>query len=288
MIYDIDGNAYHYAFGIGGNSLEQAYDIAGNPLLEQPGVKQLKVMSYNVGSWTAFGAKATVDNQETWYTLQDAILATEDADLLGIQEYYSQIGNYSVPNMIEQYCGYLFDVDWVSTKAGRAIASKYVMSNTNEINFRNQNGEIRSYLIGDVDIDDLTIKFITAHLALDNPTIALQIQELVEAVNQFDYWILTGDFNINFTDAQSEGYNVLVKPFLDAGHHVANGSTFGFIPTFSTKKPGDDSDWRYLDNIMCSANINITDVYTNMQKITEHAGYAIDHLPLIAEVEVNI
>ena len=203
MIYDIDGNAYHYAFGIGGNSLEQAYDIAGNPLLEQPGVKQLKVMSYNVGSWTAFGAKATVDNQETWYTLQDAILATEDADLLGIQEYYSQIGNYSVPNMIEQYCGYLFDVDWVSTKAGRAIASKYVMSNTNEINFRNQNGEIRSYLIGDVDIDDLTIKFITAHLALDNPTIALQIQELVEAVNQFDYWILTGDFNINFTDFDS-------------------------------------------------------------------------------------
>ena len=240
MIYDIDKNQYNYAFDIDGMSLNQAYDIDKNPLfdIEPPIVEAFKVMSYNVGSWTAFGGKATSENQETWYTLQNSILSTEDADLLGIQEYYSKIGSYSVPTMLGQYYPYLFAVDWVSTKAGRAIASKYPMTNTREVNFQNQNGEIRSYVIGDVTIEGKTIKFISAHLALVNATIALQIQELLNTVSNFDYWVLTGDFNINFPDEQSEGYNVLVKPFLDAGYHVANGSVFGFIPTFTTKKTG--------------------------------------------------
>lgn len=290
MVYDINKNQYNYAFGVNGISLSQAYDIDKNSLLDiaPPITEAFKAMSYNVGSWTAFGAKATSENQETWYTLQNSILATEDADLLGIQEYYSKIGSYNVPTMLEQYYPYLFAVDWVSTKAGRAIASKYTMTNAKEINFQNQNGEIRSYLIGDVAIKGKTVKFLTAHLALDNATIALQIGELLTAVQHFNYWILTGDFNIPFPNAQSDGYNVLIKPFLDAGYHVANGSKFGFIPTFSTKTPEADSDWRCLDNIMCSANIDITNVYVNRQKITEHAGYAIDHLPLIAEMEIEI
>lgn len=285
-MYDIDKNPYNSAFNISGEPINQAYDIEGNPLFED-GPITLKVMSYNVGSWTAFGDKATTSNQETWYTLQNSILSAEKPDLLGIQEYYSAIGNYSVPTMLGQYLKYLFAVDWVSTKAGRALASRYVLRNTAEINFQNQNGEIRSYLIGDLTIGGKTIKFITAHLALDNATIILQIQELLSAVSDFDYWIITGDFNINFPNLQSDGYRYLVKPFLDEGYHVANGSSFGFINTFSTKQPGDDSDWRCLDNIMCSSNIDITDVYVNELKITDHAGYGIDHLPLIAELVLN-
>lgn len=283
-IYNINGSQVNNAYAKDGSELSQAYDINRNPLIP----KAFRVMSYNVGSWTAFGRKATSENQETWYTLQNSIIATEDTDFLGIQEYYSKIGNYNVSEMLGQYYPYLFAVDWVSTKAGRAIASKYPTTNAREINFQNQNGEIRSYLIGDVAIKGKTVKFLTAHLALDNATIALQIGELLDTVKSFDYWILTGDFNINFSGAQSEGYNILIKPFLDAGYNVANGDKFGFIPTFSTKKPGDESDWRYLDNIMCSPNIDITNVYVNRQKITEHVGYDIDHLPLIAEMEIEI
>lgn len=290
MIYDIEKKSYDYAFDISGARLNQAYDIDGNPLFDisPPVVETFKVMSYNVGSWTAFGGKATSENQETWYTLQNSILSTEDADLLGIQEYYSGIGSYNVPTMLGQYYPRLFAVDWVSTKAGRAIASKYPMSNTREVNFQNQNGEIRSYLIGDVVIGGKTVKFLTAHLALDNATIALQIQELLSVVRNFEHWILTGDFNIVFPNSQSDGYSVLIKPFLDEGYNVANGSAFGFIPTFSTKTPEADTDWRCLDNIMCSSNISITNAYVNRQKITEHRGYAIDHLPLVAEMEIEI
>lgn len=289
MVYDINKNQYNYAFDIDGMSLNQAYDLDKNPLLDTtpPVVESFKVMSYNVGSWTKFGEKATTENQETWYTLQNSILSTEDTDLLGIQEYYSKIGNYNVPTMLGQYYPYLFAVDWVSTKAGRAIASKYAMANAREVNFQNQTGEIRSYLIGDISIDGKTIKFITAHLALDEETVIKQIQELLHLVNNYEYWILTGDFNIEFTTAESVGYTNFVRPFLDAGYNVANASVFGFIPTFTTKKPGDDSSWASIDNILCSSNIDMKNVYTNKQKITEHADYQIDHLPLIAEMELN-
>ena len=287
-IYNAKGNPLLNAYNLNGGQISSAYNIDGRQIFPDA-QSTLKIMSYNVGAWTAFGNNATQENQETWYTLQNNILAEEQADLIGIQEYEDAIGSYNVPAMIRQYAPYLFDVDRVNNKAGRAIASKYLMTNSREINFTNQNGEIRSYLIGDVNIGGKMIKFITTHLALDNATVALQIQELLTAVESFEYWIITGDFNINFPNAQSEGYSILIEPFLNEGYNVANGDPngFGFIPAFSTGTPEQDTGWAYLDNIMCSSNIEIANVYVNRQKITEHAGYAIDHLPLIAEVVVN-
>lgn len=285
-IYNAKGNPLLNAYNLNGGQISSAYNIDGKQIFPDA-QSTLKIMSYNVGAWTAFGNNATPENQETWHTLQNNILAEERADLIGIQEYEDAIGSYNVSAMIRQYAPYLFDVDRVNNKAGRAIASKYLMTNSREINFTNQKGEIRSYLIGDVNIGGKIIKFITAHLALDNATVILQIQEIITAVASFDYWILTGDFNMEFPNVESEGYAHLIKPFLDAGYNVANGSDFGFIPTFSTKTPEQDTDWHCLDNIMCSSNIDITNVYVNRQKITEHAGYAIDHLPLVAEVVVN-
>ena len=285
MIYGLDGTVKTAIYSLE-SSAPSAYALNGTQVFPD-GTLPLKVMSYNVGSWTSFGSKATSANQEFWYALQSGIFNTERPDLCGIQEYYSAIGSYSVPTMLSQYFISQYEVDWVSTKAGRGLCANYTMSNAHEVNFQNQNGEIRSYLIADMTINGKAVKFLTAHLALENETIALQIGELLSAVANFDYWILTGDFNINFPDAQSTGYTMLVKPFLDAGYHVANGSTFGFIPTFSTKNPGDDSDWRYLDNIMCSANIDITDVYVNLAKMTAITTQGIDHLPLIAEMVIN-
>ena len=285
MIYGINGTAISSAYSLD-SAIPKAYALNGTQVFPD-GNLPLKVMSYNVGSWTAFGGKATASNQEFWYALQNGIFNTERPDLCGIQEYYSAIGSYSVPTMLSQYFTSQYEVDWVSTKAGRGLCANYTMTNAHEVNFQNQNGEIRSYLIADVTINGKTVKFLTAHLALDNATIIEQIQELLSAVANFDYWILTGDFNIAFPNAQSDGYTYLVKPFLDAGYHVANGSDFGFINTFSTKAPGDDSDWRVLDNIMCSANIDITDVYVDETKLEMLTTQGIDHLPLIAEMELT-
>lgn len=287
-VYDKPGNVLSIAYGLG-SVLSHAYAVDGTEIFpdEPPTPVAFKTMSYNVGSWTAFGQKATAANQDFWYGVQNAIFTANPVGLCGIQEYYSKIYSYNVPTMLAQYFTSMYAVDRGS-KAGRALCSDFPLSNGQEITFVNQDerDEIRSYLIGDVVIGGKTVKFLTAHLSLYTNAIIGEIQELLSAVANYDYWILTGDFNIAFPDAQSSGYTNLVKPFLDAGYHVANGSTFGFIPTFSTKSPGDDSDWRVLDNIMCSANIDITDVYVDTTKLTMLTTQGIDHLPLIAEMEL--
>lgn len=285
MIYYINGDSSDNAFDVNGNRLEQCFDINGNPLLEYDNT--LTIMSYNVGAWTAFGVNATTDNQITWYKLQNNILSNCKADLAGIQEYTSAICNYSVPKMLGFYFGQSFSVDRIAGKAGRDISSRFTISDSEEINFINQRGEIRSYLISTAHINGKEIKFLCAHLSYEVNIAELQIGELLDVVSNFEYWILTGDFNVPFQNVNSRGYQILVQAFLDAGYNVANGSSFGMFPTFTTATAGsEDISWSSIDNIMCSSNINILDVWTNTEKL-EHIGFGIDHLPLLARVEIN-
>lgn len=284
--YSIDGLKHKRLYSTSGKQLDNSYDTDGHSIFPDNGIT-IKVMSYNVGAWTAFGEWATEENQETWYSLQNLIFTTEKTDLVGIQEYHNAIGSYSVPAMLSNYFKDMFSFDW-TTSAGQAIASKEPMSNARRVIFKNQRGETRSYLIGDIAIDGKTVKLISTHLATNDLDITIkQLHELFFAIQSFDYWIMVGDFNIGFTDRQSQGYENLVLLFKNAGYHVANASSFGFIPTFTTRLPGKKFGWASIDNIICSQNIDIIDVYTNKQKITDHSDYRIDHLPLVADLSFN-
>lgn len=285
MIYTINGENKEECYNINGDRLPQCYDINGNPLLDTK-QETLKVLSYNVGSWTAFGRAATVQNQQTWYQLQNNILSNVNSDIAGFQEYYNKIGNYSVTKMLGFYYGQTFAVDKATGKAGRAISSKFTMQDSEEINFTHQRGEERSYLHTKLTINDKTVHFLNAHLSYEIDIAELQIDELLDVVQNYEYWILTGDFNVVFNSETDNGYIILVKKFLDSGYNVANGSTFGFIPTFNGGTPESQNDWRCIDNVMCSSNIEILDAYTNTLKLS-HAGYGIDHLPLIADIKIH-
>lgn len=285
--YDIDGLKQKRLYSISGQQLDNSYDTDGFSIFPDNNGITIKVMSYNVGAWTAFGEWATEENQETWYSLQNLIFTTEKPDLVGIQEYHNAIGSYSVPQMLSNYFEDMFSFDW-TTNAGQAIASKEPISNAHRVKFKNQRGEIRSYLIGDITIDGKTVKLISTHLAANDLDMATkQLHELFFTIQSFDYWIMVGDFNVGFTDRQSQGYENLVLLFKNAWYHVANASSFGFIPTFTTRLPGRKFGWASIDNIICSQNIDIIDVYTNKQKITDHSDYRIDHLPLVANLYFN-
>lgn len=285
MIYTINGNGGDECYNINGENLEQCYDINGNPLI----IRQrniFKIMSYNVGSWTAYGRPATIENQGTWYRLQNNILSSVNCDISGFQEYYNMIGNYSVLKMLGFYFGQSYAVDKTNNKAGRAISSKFTLSDSEEINFINQRGEERSYLHSIISINNKTIHFLNAHLSYEIDMAELQINELLTAVENYEHWILTGDFNVIFNSDSDEGYIILVKKFLDAGYNVANGSTFGFIPTFKYGIPDTTGGWNCIDNIMTSSTIEIVNAYTNNLKLN-HAGFGIDHLPFIAEIKIE-
>ena len=120
--------------------------------------------------------------------------------------------------------------------------------------------------------------------------ILAQIQELLDYVSDKEYWILTGDFNVRFDTVESDGYATLVEPFLNQGYHVANGDDFGILQTWCNQNS--TTDWHSIDNIFTSSNITITNAYVDDTKVDAYINgyfseYGIDHIPLIAELEVN-
>lgn len=281
MIYSITGSQLSQAFDVEGNDLSTAYDVLGEIVF----TKTLKVMSFNVGSWYGYADKVPAEQASYYHSMYDGIFEREDCDLIGIQEYYSMIGSYNMNTDMVQFFPYFYYVDRQSnpSKAGRAIGSKYQLSNTAEINFQAQQGEVRSFLTGTFQFGGKEIYLLTAHLALNRETLLAQIQELLDYLENKEYWILTGDFNINFDGAESQGYADLIEPFLNKGYHSANGTDFGFIKTFVLQ---DGTSWRCLDNIFTSGNITITDAYRDETKLYATLPNGIDHLPLIATLTI--
>ena len=282
-VYDKQGNQIDQPYDINGSVLAQCYDIDQNPLLG----KSLKVMTYNVGSWYYNGIVTPSDKQDIYYHLQSSIFEAEDVDVVGIQEYYSAIGSYSVPTMLGNYFSSLYTVDKTSSKAGRALASKYTLSETQEINFVHQNGEVRSYLKAYIYVDGKKVCFITAHLAYPSTATAIeQSDELIAVASQDDYCIVTGDFNVNANNSSSSGYLNIVQAWENAGFNSANCADFGFIPThINSANPS--GTWEILDHIFTTPNIDITNAYRNMTKINDDIGDIIDHVPVIAYLNIK-
>lgn len=282
MIFDVDGNTLTTAFNTLGAELEQAYDINGTEVWSTSNA--LRIMSFNVGSWGGYAQYVPDEETEYYLNLYRTIFGTNDADIVGIQEYCTRFGTSSALTLLGEFYPYIYYVNRKSnpTKAGRAIASKYALSNTAEINFTAQNGEVRSFLTSTFSFKGKTIYMVNTHLALVTTTISAQVQELLDYVSDKEYWILTGDFNARFNSTDSEGYQTLIEPFANAGYHFANGGDFGFIPTFYGSE-----GWQCIDNIFTSANIDITDVYRDETKLSATLTYGIDHLPLIADVTIN-
>ena len=284
-IYNKAGSAIFNAYSKSGNSLPAAYNKNGTQVFPDP--SYFSVMTYNPGTWTYYGNHATTANQNYWYTFQDAIFSNNPVNIAGIQEYYSAIGNLSALTMLGQYFDYIYAVDQLShpNKAGRAIASDYPLTDTQEINFNTQQGEVRSYLKAKTTINNKEVWLLNTHLAYTPASVYRgQIAELLQAVQNLSTWILTGDFNVKWETVADQGWQDIVKPFLDAGYHAANGSTHGI---FLTCESNPDLNWYALDNIFTSADIDILNVYTDNSKLDADFAYPVDHIPLIADLKIN-
>lgn len=287
-VYDISENELNVIYDKNASLLVSAYDIDGAEIFHP---YDLKVMSFNVGSWYGYAKYIPTAYSDRYYAFFQQLFDDHNADLLGVQEYCNAMGNKTATNLLNDTFGNLYAVDRQSnpTKAGRAIASKYPLSNTAEINFVKQSGEIRSFLTSTFKFSGKTIYFLTAHLALTATEQIAQIQELLNYVSDKEYWILTGDFNVRFDSVDAEGYSILIEPFLTEGYNSANGDAFGFFPSWCAG--GSTTDWHCIDNIFTSANIDITNVYVDVSKITAYNNgdfeYGIDHIPLIAELVIN-
>lgn len=283
-IYDKDGTGLITAYDISGATINKGYDVNGNIVFD-PVPLGIKVMSYNVGGWyIGSGANVPSNMDAQYYALQNGMLSNDDPDILCLQEYwntFSQAGRTAV-SMLSNYFPYIEARNGNSTYFGRAICSKYPITNYVQHSFANESD--RYYDSCTVTINGVDYTVITTHFGLTLAKRTAQISELLSFISSLDNIILCGDFNtVDCLDLSGDDYISIVKPIINSGYNVANcsGGVSTFYVTYSERPNNTDNDL-VLDNIVTSPNLRIRSVSVDTTKLTDGINAKVDHMPIIA------
>jgi endonuclease/exonuclease/phosphatase family metal-dependent hydrolase len=282
-IYNKSGIQIYSAYNKSGTSLINAYDVSGGVVFAQSGIP-LKVMTYNVGGWyIGSGTNVPTDKYEAYLALQTGMIEGNDPDVLLIEEY---LANFSSGHPAIDILQGLFPYVHVKTSGtyyGRAVCSKYPITDYEEHYFTNDAS--RYYDTCTITISGVTVTAVVTHLDTDNTKKYAQIAELIPFLETLPKFFCGGDFNAYITHGQasptSTNYINNVKPFIDAGFNTANWGAYGFMDTYS-----DDDYTMGLDNIYTSSNITVTGAYVDETKMNDSIVDKIDHMPLIATLTI--
>lgn len=287
MIYDINGNALSAAYDLNGDSLQSAFNISGeNVFSAQP--LTLKVMSYNVGGWyIGSGSNVPTAQKEEYIALQTGMIEDNDPDVLCIQEYLADFAadGTSALTMLQSLFPYVHAVT-SGTYFGRAICSKYPITNYVERTYTAEPS--RYYDSCTITVNGIPLTCVNTHLGLTQANRDSEISQLIAYLQTLDRFVACGDYNTMITpdsaNTSSTAYINNVKPFVDAGFNTANFGEFGFLLTCVDRS---SEEHLYLDNIYSSENIAIVNAYVDETKLTDAINDPIDHMPLIATVELE-
>lgn len=274
-VYDKNGNELSYIYDKNGNALTYGYDRHGNVIYSiiDPTDYNFKVMTLNVQSWTGTNG---------WDYISP-VFANYDVDVIGTQE--SSLNN----NLVN--LGYPYTAVSSSPNTN-VVFSKYALSDITSKSFdSNHYAGKRGYQKMYITFNGKRVALFNAHLETSSGSMYQypQVQELVQAMGEEEYAILTADLNANcdtFTDAQ---YVNVIKPFVDAGFNLSNcNKRFGINNTWTDSTGGDETvdNWAPCDNIITSSNIQIANAVVDRSKIELDTGLVIDHLPLIAYLKI--
>lgn len=279
-VYDINGSIASSVMNLTGDEISQAYDIDGTELLGGT----LTVMSYNY-QW------CTGRNTEE---VQTIIRDKYNPDIIGIQEAGDQQSQTPVfPTMVETvYAGY----NWREISNHRnfnGLISKIRLYDVSDTDYTEYDDEYWSYQKCYIEVGGKRIAWYNTHLTYKTDAATLlrkyaQATELFEDVETEDYAIITGDFNMYGDSLQSADYIGIGKQFADAGYNMANWTADTFVKTWTNSSTATTLDeFTYAcDNIICTPNIEITNVVFDTTKLTMGSG-SIDHVPVIAYLNIR-
>lgn len=294
-IYDVSGNGLNSAYGKTGAALSNAYDIEGTEIFpDEPPVIPMTVMTFNVGSFYTEWHPAPSSTGDVFYLRNKGIFEQYNLLFAGMSEWYNEIGTVAASVLMDEFFGaYYPNYTPYPNSANHALTSGFysAASNVTLTKYTNQGSENRYFQKGYITVDGKTICCILTHLDLNSSARALQFQELMTAVANETYFIITGDFNFTIQSVGDSEYNNSIKVALDLGYHSAQNEN-SLINTWYGGQTAEGSSSKYpLDNIITSANIDITNVRVDTTKLTdglcEQYEIIIDHLPLIAELTIN-
>lgn len=286
-IYSKDGTELLLAYNKNGDAVDVAYDKSGNIIYTKEDITLLKVMTYNCGQWltgsTGSGTQTENENAVIHRALANTILQAQNADILCIQEYYGSIGDVLAQEMLEQYFPYVHEVNPYYTWYGHCVCSKYPINNFATTNLGNYRYLDRfSITIGEKDIE-----IFNAHLGFQDEQKIPQAEQVFSVVQNYDSFVLCGDFNTTCDSTEDVDYINVIKQFIDAGYNSANCSDqHGFIGTYTEGQTASGT-WLCCDQIMTSSDIDIRKVWIDTTKITDSINEKIDHVPLLAEMIIR-
>lgn len=281
-VYDKDGNLLVTLYDKDGSSLLEAYDKSGT-LIFPDGASVIKVMSYNVLRWEGYNSLKAIQN----------IAFDYGAEIVGIQEWgTTEAKTIGGQNCIAYLNGFCYDDVYVSSLDvnHKAVASKIPMTDKTEVVY-SQNIERRSYTKSYFTVGGNRIAFFNTHTdyQVGSAIKYAQIQELLAAVSNEEYFILTADLNTTCTEKSESEYIRCVQPFIDSGFNVANAPVGDplIFTYWNGKTVAESTQITPPDNIITSSNIDILNVQTIETKLSANGTYVIDHIPLIATLQIN-
>lgn len=286
MIYGKNGLALNSCFSQSGLPLQNAYDLNGNTVFPSEPLS-LKVMTYNCGEWyTGGGDNVPAEKDSDYYALQNGMIQQNNPDVLCIQEYwkiFSKTGRTAIP-MLQQYFPYIQEEGGDSGYFGHCICSKYPITN---YTVRKYSGEQNRYYDScTITVNGIEITVINTHFDTTLAKREAELPELISFLQSQNRFIACGDFNtIHCLDDTGEDYTAIIVPLLNAGFHVVNCSTLGFMQTYRDEGTGYVG---VLDNIVTSSNIQIVSAHVDETKLNDQLSDKTDHMPLIANLSIEV
>lgn len=292
-IYDLLENELNSAYDVDGTALSSAYSIDTTKVFpdKEPVIPTayLKVMSYNVGQWYNGTLTAVpTDQYETYYNLHRSMIANNDIDILGCQEYSATFSNgHTADSVIGEYFTDSAKNNESSYQRKALYSNGYTL---NDVVNTNYDGYSWGYQKARIVVDGKDVWIINTHLATSSTESqkVAQAKLLFDMVSELERFIILGDFNTVCMSTSDTEYTTIMKQFVDAGYNVASCSEqFGFNLTWteSTDRTG---VWYPCDHIITSSNIVMSDVMVDYSKVAVSSvnGVRIDHCPLIATLGI--
>lgn len=244
------------------------------------------VMSYNVGEWYD-GTRTDMpsDKYALYESIQKEILCKNYASIFCAQEYYylMHTGAMNSKNLflLPNY-KHVSIADDARLTMGKAIGTNLPLVSTEMVDFVNQSGVAQQYQKSYIYINGHKVCVCNVHLSqISTEQVLLEVQELVSAVSNEEYFIVLGDFNVKFDS--NDGASIITM-FESINGVPCNCGDFGTFYTYrGSESLGTDNE--ALDNIFVSSNIAIKSVYMDTTKINADLPIQ-DHVPLIAYLEI--
>ena len=267
-LYDINGNVLSSASDVNGNSIPTGYDINGNPnTFNSP---FLTVMTYNVQYWGGRNALEAVISD---------IFMNNKPDLVGCQECPND--GTIVPRFMRGSWG-----NTVTLSPQRVFYNIPCTDRSEKL--YDSITETRGYMRFKIHVAGKDITVFNTHIeVLGTEQHYTQMAELMTEMAKEDYFIALGDFNLESHSRSHRENTDIIQPLINAGYNLCNWTEeTGYVDTWF----GSSTPTGYMcpcDNIITSPNIDVLDIVYDDTKLLFDNGQAIDHIPVIARLEVK-